>query len=79
MESAVKVYLTIYRLVHWTTLKTTGFKARMKTKFETGPRQMELLPILSGIESVQFVKDNCKDTTLRFIVVDLNTSIVQNN
>ncbi|WP_334330513.1 hypothetical protein [Companilactobacillus sp. HBUAS59699] len=40
MESAVKVFLAIYRLEHWTTLKTTGFKARLKTKFETGPRQM---------------------------------------
>ncbi len=38
MESAVKVFLAIYRLEHWTTLKTTGFKARSKTKAETGPR-----------------------------------------
>ncbi|WP_334328593.1 hypothetical protein [Companilactobacillus sp. HBUAS59699] len=37
MESAVIVYLAIYRLVHWTTLKTTGFKARPKTKTEAGP------------------------------------------
>ncbi|WP_334329464.1 hypothetical protein [Companilactobacillus sp. HBUAS59699] len=37
MESAVKMYLAIYRLVHWTTWKTTGFQARLKTKFEIGP------------------------------------------
>ncbi|WP_334329757.1 hypothetical protein [Companilactobacillus sp. HBUAS59699] len=49
MESAVKVFLAIYRLEHWTTLKTTGFKARPKTKTESGPRQMELLTIISGI------------------------------
>ncbi|WP_334329601.1 hypothetical protein [Companilactobacillus sp. HBUAS59699] len=49
MESAVKVFLAIYRLEHWTTLKTTGFKARPKTKAEAGPRQMELLTTLSGI------------------------------
>ncbi|WP_334329382.1 hypothetical protein [Companilactobacillus sp. HBUAS59699] len=48
MESAVKVFLAIYRLEHWTTWKTTGFQARSKTKTETGPRQMELLPTISG-------------------------------
>ncbi|WP_334328629.1 hypothetical protein [Companilactobacillus sp. HBUAS59699] len=37
MESAVIVFLAIYRLEHWTTGKTTGFPARLKTKFETGP------------------------------------------
>ncbi|WP_334329445.1 hypothetical protein [Companilactobacillus sp. HBUAS59699] len=37
MESAVKMYLAIYRLVHWTTWKTTGFQARSKKEFETGP------------------------------------------
>ncbi|WP_334329585.1 hypothetical protein [Companilactobacillus sp. HBUAS59699] len=49
MESAVKVFLAIYRLEHLTTLKTTGFKARPKTKTEAGPRQMELLSTISGI------------------------------
>ncbi|WP_334330401.1 hypothetical protein [Companilactobacillus sp. HBUAS59699] len=48
MESAVKVFLAIYRLEHWTTGKTTGFPARSKTQFETGPRQMELLTAFSG-------------------------------
>ncbi|WP_334329769.1 hypothetical protein [Companilactobacillus sp. HBUAS59699] len=51
MESAVIVYLAIYRLVHWTTLKPTGFKARPKTKTEAGPRKMELFPSVSGIIS----------------------------
>ncbi len=32
MESAVIVYLAIYRLVNWTTWKTTGFQASLKTK-----------------------------------------------
>ncbi|WP_334330008.1 hypothetical protein [Companilactobacillus sp. HBUAS59699] len=38
MESVLIVYLAIYRLVNWTTWKTTGFQARPKTKTEAGPR-----------------------------------------
>ncbi len=37
MESAVIVYLAIYRLVHWTSWQTTGFQARLKMQFEIGP------------------------------------------
>ncbi|WP_334328485.1 hypothetical protein [Companilactobacillus sp. HBUAS59699] len=53
MESAVKVYLAIHRLVHWTSWKTIGFQARLKTEFETGPRQMELLSTLSGNQAIK--------------------------
>ncbi|WP_334330202.1 hypothetical protein [Companilactobacillus sp. HBUAS59699] len=48
MESAVKVFLAIYRLEHWTTGNTTGFPARPKTKTEAGPRQMDFFPPLAA-------------------------------
>ncbi|WP_334329750.1 hypothetical protein [Companilactobacillus sp. HBUAS59699] len=67
MESAVKVFLAIYRLEHWTTLKTTGFKARPKTKTEAGPRQMELLTIISGIKNYKNAYIKIQQIRLNFL------------
>ncbi|WP_334329741.1 hypothetical protein [Companilactobacillus sp. HBUAS59699] len=74
MESAVKVFLAIYRLEHWTTLKTAGFKARPKTKTEAGPRQMELLTILSGIKNHKASK---QPTTSLDSVIDTLVDIIE--